>query len=200
MLKKLVPMLALTSLAFGSGLCFDPYNHDYGISTGELDDGPGTYRLQNYDKTVILHNGRMIVDKDQNISIKLVRYVVNGDKALILIRDEGIDHVYEYFAIYTECVNGKPVTKDVEDVSDFNPAADTVDLPNYPIKLGFYKDGFWTKALTINSIHHGKYSCDYETEYYPYRLIKEGKGYEGPVKKQYLPPRVCNALGHKFGM
>jgi len=198
MLKKLVSALALTSLAFGSGLCFDPYNHDYGISTGELDDGPGTYRLQNYDKTVILHNGRMIVDKDQNISIKLVRYVVNGDKALILIRDEGIDHVYEYFAIYTECVNGKPVTKDVEDVSDFNPAADTVDLPNYPIKLGFYKDGFWTKALTITWIKDNKYSCDYETEYYPYRLIKEGKGYEGPVKKQYLPPRVCNALGKKL--
>jgi len=200
MLKKLVSALALTSLAFGSGLCFDPYNHDYGISTGELDDGPGTYRLQLYDKKVILHDGKMLVDKDLNISIKLVRYVVNGDKALILIRDEGIDHVYEYFAIYTECVNGKPVTKDVEDVSDFYPAADTVDLPNYPIKLGFYKDGFWVKALTITWIKDNKYSCDYRTEYYPYKLIKEGKGYEGPVKKQYLPFRVCKVLGHEVGM
>jgi len=38
MLKKLVSALALTSLAFGSGLCFDPYNHDYGISTEQLVD------------------------------------------------------------------------------------------------------------------------------------------------------------------
>jgi hypothetical protein len=29
-------------------------------------------------------------------------------------------------------------------------------------------------------------------------LIKEGKGYEGPVKKQFLPQRVCNALGKKL--
>jgi len=200
MLKKLVSALALTGLAFGNGLCFDPYNHNYGISTGELTDVNGL-GLYTYDKKVILHNGKMLVDKYLKISIKLVRYVVNGNKALILIEGEGRPGpVYEYFVLYTECVNGKPVTKDVEAVSDFAPTANTVDLPKYPIKFGFYKYGFWTKALTINSIHHGKYSCDYETEYYPYRLIKEGKGYEGPVKKQYLPPRVCNALGHKFGM
>jgi len=199
MLKKLVSALALTSLAFGSGLCFNPYNHDYGVSTGQLDDGPGAYRLQNYDKIIILHDGKMQVDKGLNISIKLVRYVVNGNKALMLIKDEGIDHIYEYFAIYTECVNGKPVTKDVEAVSIFTPTAETVDLPNYPIKLGFYKDGFWTKALTITWIKGNKYSCYYETQYFPYKLI-EHKDQAGPYKDHYLPPRVCNALAHKVGM
>jgi hypothetical protein len=197
MLKKLVSALALTSLAFGSGLCFDPYNHDYGISTGQLVDVHGL-NLYIYDKKIILHNGKMQVDKDLKLNIKLVRYVVNGNKALILIKGESrLDPIYEYFVLYTECVNGKPVTKDVEAVSDFSPTAETVDLPNYPIKLGFYKDGFWTKALTINFIHHGDYSCDYKTQYYPYKLIKEGKGYEGPVKKQFLPQRACKVLAHK---
>jgi len=148
----------------------------------------------------MLHDGKMLVDRDLNISIKLVRYVVNGNKALILIKDEGYDHIYEYFVIYTECVNGKPVTKDVEAVSDFSPTAETVDLPEYPIKLGFYKYGFWTKALTIKWIKGNKYSCNYQTEYFPYKLVKEGKGYEGPVKNQYLPPRVCIALAKKVGM
>jgi hypothetical protein len=60
MLKKLVAALALTSLAFGSGLCFNPYNHDYGISTRKL---PDSY-LSIYNKTIVLHNGKMQVDKD----------------------------------------------------------------------------------------------------------------------------------------
>jgi len=115
----------------------------------------------------------MQVDKGTNTRIKLVRY--------------------------TECINGKPVTKDVEAVSNFSPAAETIDLPNYPIKLGFYKDGFWTKALTITWIKDSKYSCDYETEYFPYKLI-EHKDYVGPFKDQYLPTRVCSALAHKVGM
>jgi len=58
MLKKLVSTLALTSLAFGSGLCFNPYNHDYGINTKNLEGN-----LDAYNKTVILHNGKMQVDK-----------------------------------------------------------------------------------------------------------------------------------------
>ena len=198
MLKKLVPMLALTSLAFGSGLCFDPYNHDYGVSTEQLVD---LNNLENYNKTIILHNGKMIVDKGTNARIRLVRYVVNGNKALILIKGKGNDFGSEYFVLYTECTNGKPITKYVQEVSDFSPAADTVDLPEYPIKLGFYKDGFWVKALTITWIKDNKYSCDYETDYFPYKLITDKNyqlQYKLQFKDQYLPPRVCNALGKKL--
>ena len=103
MLKKLVSALALTSLAFGSGLCFDPYNHDYGVSTKNFGDDT----LSEYNKTVILHNGKMQLDKDTRI--KLVKYAVKGNKALMLMKGAG-----EYFVVYTECINGKPVTKDVE--------------------------------------------------------------------------------------
>jgi hypothetical protein len=196
MLKKLASALALTSLAFGSGLCFDPYNHDYGVSTEQLVD---LHNLEFYNKTIILHNGKMLVDKGTNARIRLVRYVVNGNKALILIKGKGDDFESEYFVLYTECINGKPVTKDVEEVSDFSPAADTVDLPKYPIKLGFYKDGFWVKALTITWIKDNKYSCDYLTDYFSYKLITD-KNYKVKFKDQYLPPRVCTVLAHKIGM
>jgi hypothetical protein len=189
MLKKLVPTLALASLAFGSGLCFNPYNHDYGVSTEKIDDT----NLSNYNKTIVLHNGKMQIDKDT--TIELVRYTAKDDKALVLMRGEGSD---TYFVVYTECINGKPVTKDVETISSTLPTTRTVDVPEYPIKLGFYKDGFWVKALDISWIRHmngsgpGGYACEYNTHYFPYKLIKEGKGYDGPTKFEELPARECN--------
>jgi len=201
MLKKLVSALALTSLAFGSGLCFNPYNHDYGVSTKKLHDG----NLDSYNKTIILRNGKMQLDKYTRI--KLVKYAVKGNKAIMLMRGAG-----EYFVVYTECINGKPVTKDVEQTFFMNsntPATRVVNLPKYPIKLGFYKDGFWVKALEINWIRHfscnssgcgpGGYACDYGTEYFPYKLVKEHKGYDGPFKDEWLPKNPCQALGDKYG-
>jgi len=195
MLKKLVPMLALTSLAFGSGLCFDPYNHDYGISTKQLNDG----YLSAYNKTLILHNGNMQVGK--NAWINLVRYAVNGNKAIIIMRGKGKDFRSEYFVVYTECINGKPVTKYVEQIGSYTPSARTVDLPKYPIKLGFYKDGFWVKSLTVS--FRNRYHCWYEIDYYPYKLIEEHKYIDIPkMKFQRLPNsnRVCSVLGSKLGI
>jgi len=200
MLKKLVATLALTGLAFGGGLCFDPYNHDYGISTKQFQDGGN---LDAYNKTVILNNGKMQVGK--NARINLVRYVVNGNKAIILIRGKGEYFGNEYFVLYTKCINGKPVTKDIEDIGVTSTTMSTVDLPKYPIKLGFYKDGFWVKALTISWIKHmdqdrgpGGYACDYETNYYPYKLIKEHKTYDAPFKDEELPTKLCQVLGNKY--
>jgi hypothetical protein len=197
MLKKLVPILALTSLAFGSGLCFDPYNHDYGVSTEKI---PDDY-LSGYNKTIILHNGKMQVDKDT--TIELVRYMTEGNKVLVLMRGKGSN---TYFVVYTECTHGKPVTKDVEAIGFSSSTERVVDLPKYPIKLGFYKDGFWVKALEINWIRHmdqdrgpGGYACDYETDYYPYKLIKEHKTGDAPFKDEELPTKLCQALGNKYG-
>jgi len=194
MLKKLVATLALASLAFGSGLCFNPYNHDYGVSTKKLHDG----NLDYYNKIIILHNGKMQLDKYTRI--KLVKYAVKGNKALMLMRGAG-----EYFVVYTECINGKPVTKDVEQTAFMNsniPATRVVNLPKYPIKLGFYKDGFWVKALEINWIRHmdqdrgpGGYACDYQTEYFSSKPIPVDQEF----KDEWLPTKLCQALGNKYG-
>jgi len=126
MLKKLVPALALTSLAFGSGLCFNPYNHDYGVST---------MNVYGYNKTLILHNGKMQVDK--YTTIKLVRYMTDGNKTLVLMKKD-----HRYFIVYTECINGKPVTEDLETIGFPSSSVRVVNLPKYPIKFGFYKNGF----------------------------------------------------------
>jgi len=192
MLKKLVPMLALTSLAFGSGLCFNPYNHDYGSILKGLGFGFG-------NKTIILHNGKMQLGKYAEIN--LIKYTVKGNKALMLMKGAGA-----YFVVYTECINGKPVTKDVEDIGSSSSASmQTVNLPKYPIKLGFYKDGFWVKSFTVGfqdgwDNHPGKYYCYYETDYFPYKLIKEHKGYDGPMKIHNFPTSVCKVLGHEVGI
>jgi hypothetical protein len=192
MLKKLVPALALTGLAFGSGLCFNPYNHDYGTIFKGLGYGLG-------NKTIILHNGKMQLDKYTRI--KLIKYTVNDNKALILIRGAGA-----YFVVYTECINGKPVTKDIESIGSSSSASmRTVNLPNYPIKLGFYKDGYWVKSLTVGFqdgwYHHpGGYYCYYTTQYFPYKLIKEHKGGDGPMKTHNFPAGVCRVLGHEVGI
>jgi len=200
MLKKLVSVLALTSLAFGSGLCFNPYNHDYGISTEKIPDGG---ILDNYNKIIILHNGKMQIGKKAKIN--LLKYVVNGNKALTLMRGKGEYFGNEYFVIYTECINGKPVTKDMELIGTFSTSMATVNLPKYPIKLGFYKNGFWVKSLFVGFqngwYHHpGGYYCYYTTQYFPYKLIKEHKGYDGPMKFHNLPTRVCKVLGHEVGI
>ena len=189
MLKKLVSALALTSLAFGSGLCFNPYNHDYGISTEKV---PDAY-LSNYNKTIVLHNGKMQVDKKLKLNIKLVRYITKGNKALMLM-DAGDG--YDYFVVYTECIHGKPITKDIEvigsDLGAPSTTAQVVNDPKYPIKFGFYKDGFWTKGLVILEGNGPSHECDYLTDYYPYKLINEHKTGNAPSKDEELPDRECN--------
>ena len=195
MLKKLSSILALTSLAFGSGLCFNPYNHDYGVNLKQLNAG-NLY----YNKTLILHNGKMQVDRRLDRNIKLIKYTVNDNKALILMRGAG-----QYFVVYTECTNGKPVTKDAESIGTSSASMQTVNLPKYPIKLGFYKDGYWVKYFSVGwqdgwDNHPGKYYCYYETQYFPYRLIKEHKGDDGPTKFHNFPTSVCKVLGHEVGI
>ena len=131
MLKKLVSALALTSLAFGSGLCFNPYNHDYGVSTEKVSDND----IGDYNKIIILHDGKMQVNK--YTTIKLVRYITDGNKTLVLMKGD-----YTYFVVYTECKHGKPVTKDLETIGFPSLSVKIVNLPKYPIKFGFYKNGF----------------------------------------------------------
>jgi len=207
MLKKLVPILALTSLAFGSGLCFNPYNHDYGSILKGLGFGLGNKTIilhngktQVWLKAITFHNGKMM-KVWQSTRIKLIKYTVNDNKSLMLMKGTGA-----YFVVYTECINGKPVTKDVENIGSSSSASmRTVNLPKYPIKFGFYKDGYWVKTLSVGVTngwigHPSRPYCNYTTEYFPYKLIKEHKGYEGPSKFQNLPFRVCYDLVHKLGM
>jgi len=209
MLKKLISMIVLTSLAFGvdvsknNGLCFDPYNHDYEISTGYLGSGfftsynekvssnnvklKGFKEMLNYtmesilnehhvkDEEIVLHNGKM------KNGIELVKYVVKGDKALVLMKRDG------YFVVYVRCINGIPQTKYwriVGSVKMINSQA--FDFPKYPIKLGFYKGGFYTAALVLSTINPKH--CAYVTEYYPDSSLS---------KVEYLPTRECNALAEQ---
>jgi len=110
MLKKLFSALALTSLAFGSGLCFDPYNHDYGVSTKDMSNF--YYGFDTRNREIVLHNGKLQLDKDD--SIKLLKYIVKGNKALVLMKADG-----DYLVFYVECVNGKPQTKAAEDIGSY---------------------------------------------------------------------------------
>ena len=190
MLKKLVSALALTSLAFGSGLCFNPYNHDYGISIEKTHD---TNLLSNYNKTITLHNGKMQVDK--YTTIEFVRYMTERNKTLVLMKVKGYP---TYFVIYTECTHGKPVTVDLETLGRIGPGSSRVsDIPRYPLKFGFYKDGFWVKYLYMVLETDGD-GCQRITHYYPYKLIKEHKGYKGPMKFYNLPNKLCYALTKKL--
>jgi len=191
MLKKLVPVLALTSLAFGSGLCFNPYNHDYGVNARNIPGYDGQYPPQSGhafyapSKEIVLHNGKMQLEPGPDGVLKLIKYVAKGNKALVLMETE--DPVQNDLLFYVECVNGKPETKAVEDVgvADHESIADQ--------KVGFYKNGFFFKYLDLvwGPTH---YDCAYVTNYYPYKLIKEHKTDNMPSKYKNLPSRVCNKL------
>ena len=190
MLKKLVSALALTSFAFGSGLCFDPYNHDYGVNERNIPDYGVQYLPQSGravyapNEELVLHNG-----KAKYGDLKLIKYVVKGNKALVLMESE--DPVQTDLLFYVECVNGKPETKAVDDAE----AADHEFITNQT--MGFYKNGFFFKYLDLvwGPTH---YDCGYVIDYYPYNLIKEHKTDHIPHKYESLPTRVCNALGKKF--
>jgi len=195
MLKKLISLLVLTSLAFGvnvsknNGLCFDPYNHDY----GQFDiDG----------KEIVLHNGKM--QRGGGLSIRLITYAVKDNKVLVLTRTADI-----YAVFYVDCVNGKPQTKYVEDVglpyflgplskdtaNDFLPYSSAIDNPKYPAKLGFYKNGFYVTALVVGRVtRDSNYYCYYRTVYCPYNVDKT----DILFKDKDLPTRVCNALGKQL--
>jgi hypothetical protein len=196
MLKKLVATLALTSLAFGSGLCFDPYNHDYGVSTKDMSNF--YYVSYNRNKEIVLHNGKLQLDKD--VSIKLLKYIAKGNKALVLMKAD-----VDYLVFYVECVNGKPQTKAAEDIGSYvdSDFSHPWNVKRYPVKVGFYKDGFWTKALGIDggTYHDPEYHCNYETAYFPYKLVEEHKTDNNPPhKNKFLPKRVCNVLVKQLGI
>jgi len=205
MLKKLVSALALTSLAFGSGLCFNPYNHDYGVGLKGWDFHWG-------NKTIVLHNGKMHLSTQSGVEgIKLIKYIAKNNKAVVLMDASintnllNVDGGNVYFIVYTDCINGKPVTEYLKVLGFPSSQSGVVNIPKYPIKFGFYKDGFWTKDLYMvfqNGWYHhpGGERCQYVTHYYPYKLIKEHKGYEGPMKYRNLPNGLCNALANKLGM
>jgi len=195
MLKKLVSVLALTGLAFGSGLCFNPYNHDYGVNARNIPGygiqyppQSGTFHAPN--KEIVLHNGRMRLDHYPDDVLKLIKYMAKGNKALVLMETE--DPVQNDLLFYVECVNGKPETKAVEDVN----VADREFITDQ--RMGFYKNGFFFKYLDVvvsNPWHNPiKYDCGYVTNYYPYKLIKEHKTDNMPYKYKSLPSRVCNTL------
>jgi len=196
MLKKLVPTLALASLAFGSGLCFDPYNHDYGVNARNIPGYDGQYPPQ-WDhafyapsKEIILHNGKMQLERGRDGILKLIKYVAKGNKALVLMETE--DPVQNDLLFYVKCVNGKPETKAVEDVGVAHHEFITDQ------RIGFYKNGFFFKYLDMvlsPTWHHfNNYDCGYVTNYYPYKLIKEHKTDNMPSKYKSLPSRVCNSL------
>ena len=198
MLKKLVSALALTSLAFGSGLCFNPYNHDYGVNARNIPGYDGQYPPQSGhafyapSKEIVLHNGKMELDHYPDDVLKLIKYVAKGNKALVLMETE--DPVQNDLLFYVECINGKPETKAVEDTS----VDDGEVITNQ--RIGFYKNGFFFKYLDLvwGPIH---FNCGYETIHYPYKLIKEHKTDNIPFKYykyKSLPTRVCNALGKKL--
>ena len=191
MLKKLIPALALTSLAFGSGLCFDPYNHDYGVNERNIPDFGVQYLPQSAravyapNEELILHNG-----KTKHGNIKLIKYVAKDNKALVLMESE--NPMQNDMLFYVECINGKPKTKAVKDEG----VGDGEFITNQ--KIGFYKNGFFFKYIDLvwGPTH---YNCGYETNYYPYKLIKEHKTIPLKYYKyKSLPTRVCNALGEKF--
>jgi hypothetical protein len=195
MLKKLISILVFTSLAFGvdvsknNGLCFDPYNHDY-----------GQFGIDR--KEIVLHNGKMQLDRD--ISMRLITYAAEDNKVLVLTRAADI-----YAVFYVDCVNGKPQTEYVEDVglpyfirlptkdveNALLPYSSAVDNPKYPAKLGFYKNGFYVTALVIGRVtRDSNYYCYYRTVYCPYDVYKTDKLF----KDKDLPTRVCNALGKQL--
>jgi len=197
MLKKLVPMLALTSLAFGSGLCFNPYNHNYGVNARNIPGYDGQYPPQATQafyapsKEIVLHNGKMQLDHHPYDMLKLIKYVAKGNKILVLMQTE--DPIQNDLLFYVECVNGKPETKAVEDVgvAGHESIADQ--------RMGFYKNGLFFKYLDVvwswNPTHN---DCSYVTYYYPYKLIKEHKTDNILPKYKNLPHRVCNTLIKKY--
>jgi len=196
MLKKLVSALALTGLAFGSGLCFNPYNHDYGVNARNIPGYDGQYPPQwghafyAPSKEIVLHNGKMQLERGRDGVLKLIKYVAKGNKTLVLMETE--DPTQNDLLFYVECINGKPETKAVEDAG----VADREFITNQ--RIGFYKNGFFFKYLDMAlspTLHHfNNYDCGYVTNYYPYKLIKEHKTDNMPSKYKSLPSRVCNAL------
>jgi len=45
--------------------------------------------------------------------------------------------------------------------------------------------------------HPSRNFCNYTTQYFPYKLVKEHKGYDGPMKFHHFPSSVCNYLAKK---
>jgi len=163
MLKKLVPALALTTLAFGSGLCFNPYNYTYNL---KLSDPIGFEVLP----ITTLHHGKEIIGKGSVVSLE--RYITQGNKALLLFRKNGDGYLY-YYLLEEECVGGKP--KPIYEIylGDTATKFSTFDAKRYPIRFLFYKNGIKVSALRIVQFDGGGFGCGYRTTYYPYSWINK---------------------------
>jgi len=164
MLKKLVSALALTSLAFGSGLCFNPYNYTYNL---KLSDPIGFEVLP----ITTLHHGKEIIGKGSVVSLE--RYITQGNKALLLFRKKDSDGFLYYYLLEEECVGGKP--KPIHEIylGDTSTRFSTFDAKQYPIRFSFYKNGIKVSALQISQSDNGSFYCSYMTTYYPYSWINK---------------------------
>jgi len=164
MLKKLVSALALTGLAFGSGLCFNPYNYTYNL---KLSDPIGFTVLP----ITTLHQGREIIGKGSVVSLE--RYITQGNKALLLFRKKDGDGYLSYYLLEEECIGGKP--KPIHEIylGDTSTRFSTFDAKQYPIRFSFYKNGIKVSALQIVQFRGSGFGCSYITTYYPYSWINK---------------------------
>jgi len=201
MLKKLVPALALTSLAFGSGLCFDPYNYTYNL---KLSDSIGFEVLP----ITTLHHGKEIIGKGSVVSLE--RYITQGNKALLLFRKKDGDGFLSYYLLEEECIRGKP--KPIYEIylGDTSTKFSTFDAKRYPIRFSFYKNGIKVSALQIVQFRGSGFGCSYITTYYPYSWINKYsriyninqrvsvriEGIDGPgtSKSKDISDKECNVL------
>jgi len=59
-----------------------------------------------------------------------------------------MEDTYTLWCILTG-INRKPVTEDLEVLGFPTSQSGDVNIPRYPIKFGFYKDGFWLKLYIL---------------------------------------------------
>jgi len=201
MLKKLVSALALTGLAFGSGLCFNPYNYTYNLKLS----GPIGFDVL---PITTLHHGKEIIGKGSVVSLE--RYITQGNKALLLFRKKDGDGFLYYYLLEEECVGGKP--KPIYEIYLGNTSIkfSTFDAKQYPIRFSFYKNGIKVSALQIVQFDGGGFGCSYRTIYYPYSWINkysriyninqrvsvkiESIDEPKPSKRKDISGRECNVL------
>lgn len=152
-MRKTFILLGLVGVAFGSNLCFDPYNFNYNLVGHDWN---------NNGKKIPFHinevkNGKSYINGNKNKYVKVLSYVKKDNKVLVLMHYVSLyrykgklqQDANNYFLVQVNCINKKPVVAFHTSISDsINPVHIWHTSENH-IKPFFYNGGVGMKGYMM---------------------------------------------------
>ncbi len=174
-------MLGFIGMAFGSNLCFNPYNFNYNLVGHEYDNNGNkvAFRIPK------IKDGRAYINDNKNKYVKVLSYVRKDNKALVLMHYVSLymhkgklqQDENSYFLVQVNCINKKPVVAYHTSIANGVSPIHMWHTSENHIKPFFYNGGIGMKGYMMffnPYIPGGAMYLGYGYYKFPYKDAKNG--------------------------